>query len=161
MIKERNNTNEIKSFFNALKKDVVTFIGYSQTAYEDEAVLLQKAGKILDEFDPTKTIINIGTTQIGIGAVYRLAKEKGFMTTGIVSSLANNSKFELSPFVDHIFFVEDLTWGGYLKGSGRLSPTSALIVETSSVLIGLGGGEIARIELEAAKSLGKDVRVLV
>jgi hypothetical protein len=65
----------------------------------------------------------------------------------------------LSPYVDHVFYVEDATWGGLLKGR-RLSPTSEAIVENSDIIVGIGGGEIARDELIAARRLGKKVRFI-
>ncbi len=56
------------------------------------------------------------------------------------------------------FYVEDETWGGFLKNGNRLSPTSTAMVENSDVLIGIGGGEVGRDELIAAKRSGKKVR---
>ena len=53
--------------------------------------MLRKAGRILDEFDPSKTIVNIGATPEGIGAVYELAKRRGFVTTGIISTQAKKN----------------------------------------------------------------------
>lgn len=48
--------------------------------------------------------------------------------------------------------------GGFVKETKDLSPTSKAIVESSDILIGIGGGEVARDELVAAKRLGKKVR---
>jgi hypothetical protein len=76
----------IRSSFRERKKTVVTFLGYSGAGYEDPAAMLQKAGEILREFDPAKTIVNIGATADGVGAVYQLAKDRGFETSGIVST---------------------------------------------------------------------------
>jgi hypothetical protein len=122
--------------------------------------MLEKAGLILDEFVASKTIVNIGATPEGIGAVYELAKRKGIKTTGIVSTQAKKFNAALSPCVDYVFYVEDDTWGGFLKGSDRLSPTSTAMVENSDVLIGIGGGEVGRDELLAAKRSGKEVRFI-
>ena len=152
--------DDIKSFFESQEKDVVTFIGYSGADYEDKAAMLEKAGHILDEFDPSKTIVNIGATPEGIGAVYELAKSRGYTTTGIVSTQAKKYDAELSPYVDYVFYVEDTTWGGFIEGGDRLSPTSTAMVENSDVLIGIGGGEVGRDELMAAKRSGKKVRFI-
>jgi hypothetical protein len=122
--------------------------------------MLEKAGRILDEFVASKTIVNIGATPEGIGAVYELAKRKGFITTGIVSTQAKKYNVALSPCVDYVFYVHDDTWGGFLRGSDRLSPTSSAMVENSDVLIGIGGGEVGRDELLAAKHSGKEVRFI-
>ena len=128
--------------------------------YEDKAAMLNQAKRILAEFDPTKTIVNIGATLDGIGAVYEEAKHQGFVTTGIVSTQAREAKATLSPYVDHVFYVKDTTWGGLMQGSEQLSPTSTAIVTYSDVVIGIGGGEFARDEMLVAKRLGKDVRFI-
>ena len=94
----------------------------------------------------------------GIGAVYDLAKRQGFLTSGIVSTQAKESKAALSPQVDIVFYVKDDTWGGLLPGTERLSSTSTAMVENSDVIVAIGGGEVARDELIAAKRLGKRLR---
>ena len=78
--------DDIRAFFNSQNKEVITFLGYSGAEYEDKMAMLEKAGLILDEFVASETIVNIGATPEGIGAVYELAKRKGFKTTGIVST---------------------------------------------------------------------------
>jgi hypothetical protein len=152
--------DDIKRFFAAEKKAVVTFIGYSGAGYEDDAAMLQQAEGILDGLDVSSTIVNIGATAVGIGAVYELAKGRGFTTTGIVSTQARKYRAALSPCVDYVFYVEDASWGGFMEGSDRLSPTSAAMVENSDVLIGIGGGEVGRDELMAARRSGKEVRFI-
>jgi hypothetical protein len=42
----------------------------------------------IDRHDPDRTLVSIGATAEGIGAVYALARSRGFSTLGIVSSLA-------------------------------------------------------------------------
>jgi hypothetical protein len=151
---------EISSFFKSQQKTVLTFIGYSGAGYEDEASMRKEAERVLSEYDPAKTIVNIGATPDGIGAAYEIAKRKGFVTTGVVSSQARKYKAKLSPYVDHVFYVEDATWGGFVSGTKQLSPTSKAMVENSDIIIGIGGGEVARDELVAAKQLGKKVRFI-
>ena len=139
---------------------MVTFVGYSGAGYEDHAAMLIKAEHILAEFDPKKTIVNIGATPEGIGGLYEIAKHRGFATTGIVSAQARQYKVPLSPHVDYVFYVEDKNWGGFLAMTEQLSPTSEVMVENSDIMIGIGGGEIARDELIAARRLGKQVRFI-
>ena len=119
--------------------------------------MLEQAAKILAQYDPKTTIVNIGATAEGIGAVYDLAKRQGFLTSGIVSTQAKESKAALSPQVDIVFYVKDDTWGGLLPGTQRLSPTSTAMVENSDIIVAIGGGEVARDELIAAKKLGRRV----
>lgn len=152
---------EIGAFF---KKDksakVLTFLGYSAAEYEDRSALIADAAAILSKFDPRTTIVNIGATAEGIGAVYEMAKQKGFRTTGIVSTQARDKKVTLAACVDTVFYVKDATWGGFMPGTANLSPTSAAMVENSDVLVAIGGGEVARDEMIAAKRAGKDVRFI-
>ncbi len=151
---------EIKAFFERQNKKVLTFAGYSGAGYEDEALMLEQAERVLGEFDPARTIVNGGATAEGIGAVYELAKREGFLTTGIVSSQAKEYNAQLSPHVDYVFYVEDATWGGFIEGSEELSPTSKAMVENSDVIVGIGGGEVARDEMIVARRLGKAVRFI-
>lgn len=151
---------EIRAFFQQKKLRVLTFLGYSGAGYEDPAAMLKEAGRILDRYERDKTLVNLGATAAGIGAVYELAKRKGFVTTGIVSAKARDSQAELSPCVDFVFFVKDETWGGFVPGTHRLSPTSATMVENSDVMVAIGGGEVARDELIEARRLGKRVRFI-
>jgi hypothetical protein len=128
--------------------------------YEDEFAMRAAVAQVLDDFDPTTTIVNGGATAEGIGALYVVAKAKGFITTGIVSALARAEHSPLARAVDHVFYVEDTTWGGFVVGTDRLSPTSEAMVHSSDILVAIGGGEIARDELIAAKRMGKETRFL-
>lgn len=146
--------------FASKDKLVVTFVGFSGAQYENPAMLLETAERLLQEFDPSRTIINGGATAIGIGAIYPIAKRAGFVTTGIVSTQARKYGAELSPSVDHVFYIEDASWGGFIDNQANLSPTSTAMVQSSDVIIAIGGGEIARDEIIAARRLGKEVRYI-
>jgi hypothetical protein len=151
---------EIRTFFESKKMRVLTFLGYSGADYEDKMAMLAHAAQILDKFDPKTTIVNIGATAEGIGAVYEAAKRKGFLTAGIVSTQAKESEVALSPCVDIVFLVKDTSWGGFIPGTEKLSPTSQAIVENSDVIIAIGGGEVARDEMIAARQSGKYVQFI-
>jgi hypothetical protein len=79
-------SEEITASFKGAKKTVLTFVGYPGAGYEDQASMLQQAERIRGEFDPKSTIVNIGATAEGVGAIYEVAKRKGFVTAGIVSA---------------------------------------------------------------------------
>ncbi|MGB8433575.1 MAG: hypothetical protein WCE38_04895 [Burkholderiales bacterium] len=149
---------EIRSFFKGKGMKVLTFLGYSAAEYENKAAMLEQATRVLDEFDPRATIVSIGATPEGVGAVYETAKRKGFQTAGIVSTQAKENHVKLSPCVDVVFYVRDATWGGFIPGTERLSPTSTAMVETSDVIVAIGGGEVSRDELIAARRLGKKIQ---
>jgi hypothetical protein len=154
---EEATAEEIHAFFEGRGMQVLTFLGYSGAEYESKAAMLERASRILDEFDPATTIVNIGATAEGIGAVYETAKAKGFQTTGIVSTQARENDVKLSPCVDTVFYAKDATWGGFIAGTERLSATSQAMVDNSDIIVAIGGGEVSRDELIAAKRLGKRV----
>jgi len=151
------NAEEIRAFIQAQGKTVLSFVGHSAAGYEDEAALLAAADAFLAQHDAQRTLVNIGATAAGIGAVYPLAKRRGFVTMGIVSTLARDAGEPLSPFVDHVFFVRDDTWGGRLPDLPQLSPASVTLVALSQTIVGIGGGEIARDEMLAARAAGRQV----
>ena len=136
---------------------VVMFAGFSGAGYDDPAAVERVIVQVLDEFKPASTIVAAGATPEGIGAVYVLAKQRGFATIGIVSAIAEKEGAAFSPAVDVVYAIADDTWGG--RGAdGRLSPTSSAIVAAADEMIAIGGGDIARDEMIAARALGKRVR---
>lgn len=147
----------IQSFIHGKKMTVLTLAGYSGAQYQDPGAMLERASRILEAQDPTKTLINIGATAEGIGAVYEIAKKKGFTTMGIVSTLARDERVTLSHCVDYVFYVQDSMWGGQVPGASRLSPTSAALVEASAAFVAIGGGDVTRDEMLAARRAGKPV----
>jgi hypothetical protein len=149
-----------RRFFAARARPVLTFLGYTGSGYEDEAAMLDHAEQVLNAADPRTTLVNIGATAGGIGAVYALAKRLGFETTGIVSTQARANGVAMSAFVDTVFEVPDASWGGFVKGTTRLSPTSQAIVDCSDLLVAIGGGEVARDELLVAQQRGKATRFI-
>ena len=147
---------EVFLYFKTLRKKVVTFFGYS-SPYEDMDTMLGIVKESLTAYSPETHLVNIGATVGGIGAAYAIAKAAGFVTTGIVSSLAIQYADEISKDVDHICFLTDQAWGGKMPNGDSLTPTSQAMVACSDIFIGIGGGEITRDELLAGRALGKPV----
>jgi hypothetical protein len=143
---------ELGEFLAGRRQSVLTFAGYSASGYQDPAAMLAFAAAALDARSPASTLVNIGATPLGIGAVYPMARQRGFATIGIVSSLARTERVTLSPFVDEVFYIEDSVWGGLLPGSPRLSATSTAVVAHSREFVAIGGGVIAAAELCAARA---------
>ncbi|MGO7659733.1 hypothetical protein ACC702_33960 [Rhizobium ruizarguesonis] len=147
--------DQVRAFFKSKHAKVVTFLGYSGAGYEDADAMLGHADAALKELDPKYWIVNIGATGEGIGAVYEIAKQRGFTTSGIVSTQARDDRVALSACVDFVFYVEDATWGGYLSDKKTLSPTSMAMVAVSDRIIAIGGGAVASDEALEARRLGK------
>lgn len=159
---QRTGNREIPmgEHFDRQGKTVLTFTGYSGAGYQDPEGMLAAARKVLERHDPRTTIVNIGATLEGIGAVYELARSLGFQTTGIVSTQAQEHGVAISPFVQQVVYIPDETWGGLVPGTDRLSPTSQAMVDMSDVLVGIGGGEVSRDELAVARRAGKPVEFI-
>lgn len=151
-------SEQIGRFIGQRGARVLMFQGYSGAEYEDPQAMLALARQALAGHDPKTTLVCAGATAAGIGAVYALARRSGFTTMGIVSTLAREQGVPLSDCVQHVFFVRDASWGGWLPDAQRLSPTSAAIVEHSDEMVGIGGGEIARDEMLAARRAGRPVQ---
>ena len=144
-------------FVRGLGKIMLTFYGFSGLGYEDEQEMLRIAREVLSKYPPQTTLVNLGATKVGAGAIYPLAKSMGYTTTGIVSTQALEYLEEISEAVDHICFIEDSRWGGKLPDSDELSPTSKAMVECSDILVGIGGGAISLDEMLAGHKQGKEI----
>ena len=103
---------EAVSFIKGLGKTVLTFYGYSGMGYEDEKGMLQIARGVLSRYSPQTTLVIIGATEVGVGAVYPIAKSMGFETAGIVTTKALEYPEDISGSVDHLCFVKDNQYGG-------------------------------------------------
>jgi hypothetical protein len=136
---------------------IVTFAGFSGGGYEEPTKVGELLAGFLAEFDPASVIVCSGATAEGIGDVYPIAKERGFETIGIVSAVAEAEHARLSDAVDTVYIIDDTGWGGRLP-DGTLSPTSTAMVAAAYEIIAIGGGDIARDEIEEALAAGKRVR---
>lgn len=134
---------------------VVAFCGFSAAGYEDSKAVEHLLCGQLARFSPQSTVICSGATADGIGMIYPLARRAGFRTIGIVSSLAEAEGLAMSNDVEVVYVVKDDVWGG--RQGTRLSPTSETTVAACDELIGVGGGAIARDELDEARKRGKPV----
>ena len=155
--------SEILGFFQGAGKRVISFAGFAELGYEDPAIVEKVAAEVLDGRNPNDVLVNSGTLlreggQEGIARIYALAKQRGIATSGIHPGIALDfaSTHTVSPFVDHVFFVDDATWGGLYQGAP--SPTLQTILDVTDELVVVGGGKHAAEELLAFSHRGKSVR---
>lgn len=148
----------------AMGKAVVTFGGFGELGYDDESKVLERCSLELDRHDPASTLVATGTLvtegfRTGIAMVYALAKARGFHTVGIHPSVAlhHPKRHAVAPGVDHVFIVEDATWGG-ADDTGVPSSTLQVLLAVSDEFIVFGGGHHTAHELLAFLNAGKSVR---
>lgn len=156
---------DILRFFELKKKHVLTFSGFGELGYQDISFVEAIIRSQLCQWKPDEILVNCGTLlrtggQDGIALVYRLAKELGIETCGIHPSVAFKwaDTHPVSAFADHVFFIEDATWGGYLDDQFTLSPTLKILLAVTDEMIVIGGGKHAADELSAFLQHGKCVK---
>jgi hypothetical protein len=159
------SASAIRRFFDGLGKRVVYFAGYGELGYEDEGRVRSIAREVLGEWRASEVVVHTGTLlraggHDGIAEVYAVARELGIETTGIHPSVALGfaNTHHVSPYCEHVFFIEDETWGGLLPDGESPSSTLGLHLDVSDELVIIGGGKHAAGELKAFKASGKRVR---
>ena len=154
---------QVASELRSVDRQIVTFGGFGELGYEDEEEMLRLCAAELAWLNPRTTVINTGTLitegfQVGIAAVYQLAKSLGFTTVGVHPSIAlcHSKAHSLAPGVDHAFFVSDTTWGG-LRNDGHASNTLKVLLEVTDRFIAVGGGLHTAQELRTFLTTDKAV----
>ncbi|MBN8509925.1 MAG: hypothetical protein J0L57_15105 [Burkholderiales bacterium] len=145
-------------------RSVLTFGGFGELGYDDEARVLDRCRAELDRHDPARTLVATGTLvtegfRTGIAMVYVLAWARGFATVGIHPSVAlhHPKRHTIAAGVDRVLFVDDPTWGG-TDEAGRPSNTLRVLLAVSDAFIVFGGGHHTAQELRAFLAAGKAVR---
>ncbi len=156
---------EIQRSIERLGKHVIYFAGYGELGYEEEGCVRRVAHEVLSSWSPSQVLVHAGTLlreggHDGIAEIYAIAREMGIETSGIHPSVAMRfaDTHRVSPDCDHVFFVEDATWGGLLEGTDRPSPTLRLHLDVSDDVVVIGGGKHAADELRAFGYEGRSVR---
>lgn len=144
---------------------MLSFAGFGELGYEEEGIVERIVPAILADWAPTDVIVNCGTLlrvggEDGIARVYAVARSLGVETTGIHPGIALQfaGTHVVSPHEETTFFVADESWGGFVDGTSRLSPTLQVILDVSEELIVIGGGKHAADELRAFADRGRRVR---
>jgi hypothetical protein len=160
--------DSIRQFFTALGKQVVYFAGYGELGYQDEHCVRRVAEQVLANRDLSNVLVHGGTLlrergHDGIAAIYAIAKELGADTSGIHPSVARRfyTTHRVSPNCDHVFFVQDETWGGLLDGTDTPSPALQLHLDVSDEVVIIGGGKHAADELRAFLGGSREKQVQV
>lgn len=149
--------DEVIELVHARKKKVFTLFGYSALGYKHPELMLDAVRSDLRELDPSEYTICIGATEEGIGAAYFVAKEMGFDTIGIVSTLALAYSGRFSDYVDAIYIVNDDLWGGYIPGTMNIAETTKTFLGVSDVISAYGGGQNTEITCSIALNMGIEV----
>jgi hypothetical protein len=146
--------DEIIELVKGLNKKVYTIFGYSALGYEDIEGLEKAVRTDLEVLGRDEYIINIGATEEGIGQMYKVAKEMGFKTIGVVSTQALSYSGRFSDYVDSIYIVNDDFWGGLVPGTTKLTETTKTYLGVSDIIAAYGGGQNTAITLKFAQELG-------
>lgn len=155
----------VKRFFVSRPERVITFAGFGELGYEHDDVVQHIVKAILGDYEPGEAMANSGTLlrqggEDGIARMYTVARRLGFSTAGIHPGVALDfaTTHMVSPDEEHVFFVEDSSWGGFLDDGRTPSPTLRTLLEVSDELVVIGGGKHAADELAAFHAVGKDLR---
>ena len=155
----------IRSFFARRARYVIYFAGYGELGYQDDDCVGRIVRHILKDIPVSSALVHCGTLLRingldGIADVYVIAKELGFETTGIHPSIAKEfaDTHRVSPYCDHVFFVPDDTWGGFIHDTQALSPTLRLHLAVSDEIVIIGGGKHAADEMTAFARAAKVIR---
>lgn len=146
--------DEIIQLVRSFDKKIFTLFGYSALGYEDTTRLEEAVRRDLEDLSRDEYIISIGATEEGIGGMYRVAKEMGFKTIGIVSTQALSYSGNFSEHVDSIYIVNDDYWGGMVPGTNKVAETTKTFLGTSDFISAYGGGKNTAVTLTLAKDLG-------
>lgn len=149
---------QVKEHAQQEGKRIFTLFGYSKLDYENKRQAMAGVRRELEKLNPSQWIINIGATEEGIGVAYQMAKTMGFETMGIVSTQALSYSGQFSPYVDSIYIVNDIHWGGFMPGTRTLTPATRAFLEVSDVISAHGGGENTAVTIAEAVTRRMDVR---
>ncbi len=130
---------------------VISLFGFSDLGYSDYPKLFVKAREVLSQYSNAEYIVCIGATEDGVGKLYDIAKDMGFKTIGIVSTLALARSGKFSENVEKIYIVNDSYWGGYRPGTKILTETTKIFLDITEKFIAFGGGMNTKVTLEEAK----------
>lgn len=134
-----------------------SIFGFSGLGYRHPDDVMQAVENDLRQLNPDITTVAIGATEEGIGAAYKVARDLGFTTLGIVSSKSIVYDGRYSDFVDEVVIVHDTEWGGYVPGSTDMTPTTQVFVKGSDSIAAYGGGQITAVSIREAKKRGVKV----
>ena len=147
-------SEETIALIKGLNKKVYSLFGYSALGYEDTQRLEEAIKRDLEPLSREEYVINIGATEEGIGMAYRVAKNMGFKTIGVVSTQALSYSGRFSDFVDSIYIVNDDYWGGIVPGTNTIAETTKAFLGVSDFISAYGGGENTAVTLKFAKEQG-------
>ena len=138
-------------------KHVLVFSGFSGAGYKDvpgaENLMASTLKANLERHGAHTLVVVAGATDAGIGAVYRIARELGVQTLGIVSKQARPD--DISLHCQSEVYVDD-PQGNWkvLSPEGASYMVAVAQMGRSAEMIFIGGGAVAASELEESLKLG-------
>lgn len=158
MTKELNSFKELQDELG--NKKTLVFGGFSGLGYAEIEKMETTARKRIQVEIEANGITNVavvaGATSDGIGAVYKVAKELGVATYGIVSEAGK--EYGSDKFCDKTFFVPDPK-GTWQVLSEKGDSYMVDVAKQNGVLVYYGGGDVAVTEIKEAKQKGIKVEV--
>lgn len=141
-------------------KKTLVFGGFSGLGYADlekmEQVARQRIEKAIKENGLNNVVVVAGATSDGIGEVYKIAKELGVTTYGIVSEAGK--EYGSDKYCDKTFFVPDPK-GTWQVLSSQGDSYMVDVAKKNGVLIYYGGGDVAVSEIKEAKNKGIECEI--
>ena len=166
---KREDDIKVKNEISEAIKDtfVVVLLGYSGKGYAHPDKLSNKITELLikvmgdNKLWAEQISLVAGATQEGIGRAYEVVQRdfNNMKTVGIVSSLVEKHRDSLSPFCQKKFFIDppennkDSWETNDEEGTSWAIRAAAMEGILGSIVIKLGGGDIAKKEFGQAEKL--------
>lgn len=138
------------------QKHVLVFSGFSGAGYKDEegvaALMTSVINAHAQRHGAHNVVVVAGSTDAGIGAIYKIARGLEVQTLGIVSRQAQPS--EVSAYCQTSVYVDD-PQGNWkvLSPEGTSYMVSVAQMGRSGEMVFIGGGAVAASELEESLAL--------
>jgi hypothetical protein len=155
---------EVRLQLASIRKHRLAFGGFGELGYADTDVVRRIMPEVLGEWRHEDLLL-IGGTMLreggnaGIAVAFEIASDHGIETVAIHPGIALRfaDTHRVSPFAEHVFFIDDDSWGG-MDSTGRPSPTLQTLLSISDEFVAIGGGVHTADEIRGFAGHGRTVR---